>query len=334
MHLTEMDVDAVLARRPQLALVDELAHTNAPGSRHTKRYQDVEELLAAGIDVYTTLNIQHLESLRDVVAQITGVTVRETVPDSVLDEASEIELIDLSPEELLQRLKEGKVYVPEQAARAIQLFFRRGQPDGAARDGHAPRGGARRLPDAHVHAQPRDHRPLARQRTHAGLCQPQPLEREAGAHRQAPGRSACTPSGSPSTCRRRIMPASLPRSASAWPSPATGRGAGGAHAQSSPATLCPRPSWPMHTSTISPRSSPASRCRSRWHELLHGSMVDQLIHASGVVDRIRDQRSPRQSQEQPRGVSTARPSLLDALPVECPSGRDGDTCRRTALLAS
>ena len=124
--LPEMDVDAVLARRPQLALVDELAHTNAPGSRHPKRYQDVEELLAAGIDVYTTLNVQHLESLNDVVAQITGVTVRETIPDRVMDEAAEIELIDLPPDELLQRLKEGKVYVPDQAARAIQKFFRAG----------------------------------------------------------------------------------------------------------------------------------------------------------------------------------------------------------------
>jgi two-component system sensor histidine kinase KdpD len=124
--LPEMDVDAVLARRPQLALVDEFAHTNAPGSRHPKRYQDVEELLTAGIDVYTTLNIQHLESLNDVVAQITGVTVRETVPDRLLDAANEIELTDLPPAELLQRLKEGKVYVPDQAARAIQKFFRPG----------------------------------------------------------------------------------------------------------------------------------------------------------------------------------------------------------------
>ncbi|GIK42607.1 MAG: two-component sensor histidine kinase [Chloroflexota bacterium] len=124
--LPEMDVDAVLARRPQLALVDEFAHTNAPGSRHPKRYQDVEELLAIGIDVYTTLNIQHLESLNDVVAQITGVTVRETVPDRLLDVANEIELIDLPPAELLQRLQEGKVYVPEQAARAIEKFFRPG----------------------------------------------------------------------------------------------------------------------------------------------------------------------------------------------------------------
>jgi two-component system sensor histidine kinase KdpD len=124
--LSEMDVDAILSRQPQLALVDELAHTNVPGSRHAKRYQDVEELLEAGIDVYTTLNIQHLESLNDVVAQITGITVRETVPDRVLDEVSEIVLIDLPPDDLLQRLKEGKVYVPEQAARAIQKFFRKG----------------------------------------------------------------------------------------------------------------------------------------------------------------------------------------------------------------
>ena len=124
--LAEMDVDAVLARKPQLALVDELAHTNAPDSRHPKRYQDVEELLAAGIDVYTTLNIQHLESLNDIVAQITGIIVHETVPDSVIDEANEIELVDLPPDELLQRLKDGKVYVPEQAARAIEQFFRKG----------------------------------------------------------------------------------------------------------------------------------------------------------------------------------------------------------------
>jgi len=124
--LEEMDVDAVLARRPQLALVDEFAHTNAPGSRHPKRYQDVEELLAAGIDIYTTLNIQHLESLNDIVAQITGVTVRETIPDRVLDEADEIEVVDLPPGELARRLREGKVYVPEQAARAVQRFFRQG----------------------------------------------------------------------------------------------------------------------------------------------------------------------------------------------------------------
>jgi two-component system sensor histidine kinase KdpD len=124
--LHEFDLDAALARRPTLILVDELAHTNAPGSRHARRSQDVEELLAAGINVYTTLNVQHLESLNDVVAQITGVQVRETVPDSILDQADELELADLSPDDLLARLREGKVYVPEQAARAIEQFFRKG----------------------------------------------------------------------------------------------------------------------------------------------------------------------------------------------------------------
>ena len=118
-----MDIDAILARRPKLALVDELAHTNAPGSRHPKRYLDVEELLDAGIDVYTTLNIQHIESLNDVVAQITGMRVRETVPDSILDRADDIELVDLTPDDLIQRLKEGKVYVPQQARRALEHYF-------------------------------------------------------------------------------------------------------------------------------------------------------------------------------------------------------------------
>lgn len=124
--LPEMDADAVLARKPKIVLVDEFAHTNAFGSRHPKRYQDVQEILDAGIDVYTTLNIQHLESLNDVVAQVTGVVVKETVPDSVIDQAAEIEVIDLPPDELVVRLNEGKVYVPEQASRAIEKFFRKG----------------------------------------------------------------------------------------------------------------------------------------------------------------------------------------------------------------
>ncbi len=119
----EMDLDAVIARRPQIALVDELAHTNAVGSRHPKRYLDVEELLSHGIDVYTAVNIQHIESLNDVVAQITHVRVRETVPDSVFDRADAIELIDLTPDDLIQRLKEGKVYVPRQAERALEHYF-------------------------------------------------------------------------------------------------------------------------------------------------------------------------------------------------------------------
>lgn len=124
--LEEFDLDAALARKPKLLLVDELAHTNASGSRHPKRWQDIEELLAAGIDVFTTMNVQHIESLNDVIAQITRVQVRETVPDSVVDRADAIELVDIAPEELLQRLKEGKVYLPEQARRAAEHFFQRG----------------------------------------------------------------------------------------------------------------------------------------------------------------------------------------------------------------
>lgn len=124
--MEEMDVDAILAQKPQIVLVDELAHTNVPGSRHVRRYQDVEELLQGGINVYTTLNIQHIESLNDVVMQITGITVHETVPDHVLEEADQVQLIDIPPEELIQRLKEGKVYVPHQAQRALQNFFREG----------------------------------------------------------------------------------------------------------------------------------------------------------------------------------------------------------------
>jgi two-component system sensor histidine kinase KdpD len=124
--LTEFDLDAALARHPRLILVDELAHSNVRGSRHPKRWQDVEELLAAGIDVYTTVNVQHLESLNDIVGHITGIRVRETVPDHVFDQADEVVLVDLPPDELLQRLKEGKVYLPDQAQTAIQNFFRKG----------------------------------------------------------------------------------------------------------------------------------------------------------------------------------------------------------------
>src|SRR6185436_4788296 len=115
-------LDAVLARKPQLALVDELAHTNAPGSRHPKRWQDVEELLDAGIDVFTTLNVQHVGSRADTVRQITGVEIRETVPDGVLDQGV-LELVDLPPDELVQRLHEGKVYIPDQVTAASQNFF-------------------------------------------------------------------------------------------------------------------------------------------------------------------------------------------------------------------
>jgi two-component system sensor histidine kinase KdpD len=124
--LREFDLDGALARLPAVLLVDELAHTNAPGSRHAKRWQDVEELLAAGLDVYTTVNVQHVESLNDLVGKITGVAVHETVPDSILELADQVELVDLPPEDLLKRLHEGKVYMPEQARRATESFFRQG----------------------------------------------------------------------------------------------------------------------------------------------------------------------------------------------------------------
>jgi len=119
----EFDIDAALARKPQLILIDELAHTNAPGSRHPKRWQDVNELLDAGISVYTTINVQHLESLNDVVARITGVWVKETVPDEVFDKADEISLVDIPSEELLKRLKEGKVYIAPEAKKTRRAEF-------------------------------------------------------------------------------------------------------------------------------------------------------------------------------------------------------------------
>ena len=121
--LSEFNLDAALARRPQLILVDELAHTNAPVCRHSKRYQDIEELLNAGIDVYTTVNVQHIESLNDTVASITGVMVHERIPDSVFDNAGQVELVDIEPQELIERLQAGKIYNPTQAERATENFF-------------------------------------------------------------------------------------------------------------------------------------------------------------------------------------------------------------------
>ncbi len=123
--LHEFDLDATLARKPEFVLVDELAHTNAPGCRHAKRWQDIEELLAAGINVLSTLNVQHVESLNNIVAEISGVQVRETVPDSILERADEVTLIDVSPDDLLERLRQGKIYVPKQAAFALEKFFRK-----------------------------------------------------------------------------------------------------------------------------------------------------------------------------------------------------------------
>ena len=123
MTLKEMDLDAVLERKPELVLVDELAHSNAAGCRHLKRYQDVEELLRAGIDVYSTVNVQHLESLHDLVASITGISVKERIPDDVFDSAAQVEVVDIEPDDLILRLHEGKVYEESQAKRALTHFF-------------------------------------------------------------------------------------------------------------------------------------------------------------------------------------------------------------------
>jgi two-component system sensor histidine kinase KdpD len=125
-EFTELDTDAVIARRPRAVLVDELAHTNVPGTRHEKRWQSVEELLDAGINVLSTVNVQHFESLNDTICQITGVCVRETLPDRVLDEADEVELVDVPPDALLNRLKRGAIYAPEKVDQALSNFFRRG----------------------------------------------------------------------------------------------------------------------------------------------------------------------------------------------------------------
>ena len=124
--LREMDLDEVLKRKPQIVLVDELAHTNTPGSRHTKRYQDIQEILDNGISVYTTVNVQHLESRTDTVSQITGITIRETLPDEIFESADEVELVDITPDELLERFTDGKIYTPERSQEAIRNFFRKG----------------------------------------------------------------------------------------------------------------------------------------------------------------------------------------------------------------
>ena len=160
--LEEMDLDAVLARRPAIVLVDELAHRNMPGSRHERRWQDVEELLDAGIDVYTTVNVQHLESLNDVVFQITGVRVAETVPDKVLDRLRDIRLVDLPARELIERLNQGKVYVPEAAERALASFF---SPSNLT----ALRELAMQTVASHVDADLREHNAARGQRTVAGI---------------------------------------------------------------------------------------------------------------------------------------------------------------------
>ena len=188
--LSEFDIDALSSGAPSLVLVDELAHTNIPGSRHAKRYQDVEELLENGIDVYTTVNIQHVESLNDVVAQITGVRVRETVPDAILDRADAVELVDLTPDDLIQRLQRGQGLRPQAGRACAQELFLAHQPDGAARACAAAHGRARRRAAARADAGPGHFRSLGRGRAHPGVRERGSEIRRAGALRQAAGRPA------------------------------------------------------------------------------------------------------------------------------------------------
>ena len=198
--LEEMDLDAIIARRPQIVLVDELAHTNAPGSRHPKRYLDVEELLNRGIDVYTTVNIQHIESLNDVVAQITHVRVRETVPDSMFDRADAIELVDLTPDDLIQRLQGGQGLRPQAGRAGARALLLARQPDRAARAGAAAHRRAGRRAAAHPHAGACDSRARGRRASASW---------SASARTRAPPAWCATPSGWRTGCMRRS-----PRSAS------------------------------------------------------------------------------------------------------------------------
>lgn len=282
-HLPEMDVDAVLARHPQLALVDEFAHTTAPGSRHPKRYLDVEELLTAGIDVYTTLNIQHLESLNDVVAQITGVIVRETIPDRLLDAAAEIEVIDLPPGELLQRLQEGKVYVPEQAARAMQKFFRQGNLT-ALREMALRRAAARVDDQMRAYMQTRAiPGPWPAHERLLVLLGPNPLsERLVRAARrladelnaewfalyvEAPGHADLAPHQREQVAQALHLAEEL-----------------GAKALTQPGQVVAEAALAYARQHNITKIIVGKPLRARWQELVRGSVVDQLIHRSGPID--------------------------------------------------
>ena len=283
--LEEMDLDAILARRPALALVDELAHTNAPGSRHPKRYQDVEELLAAGIDVYTTMNIQHVESLNDVVARITRIRVRETVPDSILERADDIEVIDITPDDLIRRLKDGKVYVPQhRRPRARALLLPR-QPHRAARAraARAPPSGS--TPSSS---------PTCRRTPSPAPGRPASASSSASARTPAPPASSATPSASPTGCTRPGPPSpSRPRAAPSSPRSERDRIAdtlrlaerlggeaatlpGGGHTIAEDVLAYARTQ--NATQIVIGKSS-----RSRWFEMLHGSVVHDLLRLSGGI---------------------------------------------------
>ncbi|HTY51964.1 MAG TPA: sensor histidine kinase KdpD [Methanomicrobiales archaeon] len=309
-NLPELDLDAVLAAAPRLVLVDELAHTNAPGSRHPKRYQDVEELLDAGIDVYTTLNIQHLESLNDIVAQITGVAVKETIPDRVIDEAAEIEVVDLPPPELLQRLREGKVYVPELVAGAIERFFREGNLY-ALRELTLRRAAERideqMLAYMQTHAIPG---PWAAVESLLVCVGPSPLSERLVriARRQADRMNARwtalyveTPS------HHRLLAKSKEQ---AWRSLQLAEKLGGATATVFGLSVADTAIDYARRHNIT-RILIGKTLRPRWQEFIFGSVVDQLIHHSGNIDVYVISSSGEGAPGEPAG-------LEDLLPVTPP----------------
>ena len=282
--LKEFDLDAALARRPGLLLLDELAHTNAPGARHPKRWQDARELLAAGIDVYTTLNVQHLESLNDLVERITGVVVRETLPDRLLDEADEVEFVDLPPDELLRRLGEGKVYLPDQAAHAVKELLPQGQPDwrcaswrcGAPPSTWTP---TCRTIGATTRSRPPGRSPSGsssasgRTPRAAGWCARPAASRRAS---RAEWIVACveTPAQPPLSTQERAHLAAafeLAEQLGAETASVSGASVPEARAARSPA------------SATSARSWSASRRRSR-RGLWRGSLVDDIVRCSGDID--------------------------------------------------
>ena len=308
-----MDLDAILARRPQIVLVDELAHTNAPGCRHPKRYLDIEELLGAGIDVYTTVNIQHIESLNDVVAQITRIRVRETVPDTIFDRADAIELVDLTPDDLIQRLREGKVYLPKTARRALEHYFSPGNLT-ALRE-LAMRRTAERVDEqiAEPHARPCDPRAMGGGPAALGVHQRRPARGGAGALHPAHGRSSPRPLDS-SLCGDGPQPAAHrggARPDRRYASPGAQPRGRGDHDPGGHRRLADDVIAFAQANNVTQIIVGKSR-RTRWFELLHGSVVHDLIQRSGNIgihvvagEDAAGEPIPRKT------VTTARPLSFD-----------------------
>ena len=332
--LEEMDLDAILARRPQIVLVDELAHTNAPGSRHPKRYLDVEELLQPASTSTTTVNIQHIESLNDVVAQITHVRVRETVPDSIFDRADAVELVDLTPDDLIQRLKEGKVYVPEAGRAGARALLLAGQPDGAARAGAAPHRRARRRAAAHADAGARHPGPVGGGRARPGL-------RQRGS--RAPPAWCATPSAWRTACTR-PGPRSMSRAGAASSSSEEQRDRIAdtlrlAQALGGEAVTIPGGDRRIADDVIAYAQANnvtqiviGKSTRSRWFEMLHGSVVHDLVRRSGNIsvhviagEELAASRSRRRPSARPR-----RRSRSIRGPIVGRAGRGRAGARRRA----